>query len=623
MPVLVGLLMVLAPTAIARAQLADLSIESMDVTVDVTAAGDVEVTEELSVEFLGPDMHGIFRVVPARYALGADPEFELPEDSTPDDLLRAIRIEDLEVDSPTGAPVELEVDGPGRLSGAGAAYSIRVGDPDRTVTGGHRYHLRYRVVGAMNAPEGRPELYWNATGDRWETVIGQATVRVSGPELDGSACFVGSAGSTRPCPRNQGAESYTAERLAPGEGMTIVAAFAPDAVDVAPPLLVERFSLARAFTGSGWAWPLAALTALVGLGAVVRLAYRQGRDRVARGAVTAAGQVDRTQPDERRRGLLERPTVPVRYRPPDHLRPAQLGLIVDESVDPVDISATVVDLAVRGHLRIEEVEQQRALWLTRTDWRLRATRPAPDDEPSRWERYLLDGLFADGDEVLVSDLKGTFAEQYGKVERGLYEDARLRRWFGSRPDKARSRWLGIGVAATVAALVLTGVLVVFTTVAVAGVPLVLAGIVLAALHRWMPHRTARGHSLLIETLGFREFVETAEADRLRYAESEGLGVSGETGRETFARYLPYAVVFGCTDRWARAFADLGVATGAAVGGFYVGHGAFDAARFSSGMSDFSSSVGSGLAHVPASSGGSGFSGGGAGGGFGGGGGGGW
>jgi hypothetical protein len=302
--------------------------------------------------------------------------------------------------------------------------------------------------------------------------------------------------------------------------------------------------------------------------------------------------------------------VPVRFRPPEGLPPALLGLIVDERVDAVDISATVVDLARRGHLRITE-QETKVLWIRRSDWRLTRTPgevAADDPELRPYERQLLDGLFEDGDEVDVSDLTGSFAEEYRKVQRSIYEEGRLRRWFARRPDRSRSTWTGVGVGALIGAVGLTVVAMLFTTVALAALPLVVAALLLLVLAPRMPRRTPKGSAMLTETLGFKEFIVTAETDRMDFAEAE----------QMFVAYLPYAVVFGAVDRWAERFAELGVATGAAVGGWYIGSRGFDAQRFSSGLSDFSSAVGSSLSTSPSSGGSSGgFSGGGMGGGGGG------
>lgn len=598
-------------------------IESFDVAAEVTGDGDLLVTETLQVDFASLERRGILRDIPVRYDVPPDPWYDL-DGREPDDLQRVIEIDDLEVSSDT-APDDLDVERPGPLGGEW--LHLRIGDEDQTITGAHSYTISYRVRGALDQIDGQPELFWNATGNDWPVIIDRASVTMTGGDPIETACFVGGYGATETCDEaaiDADTARFGAERLMPGDGLSVAVQYAPGSLSVPPPLLLERWRLDRALWGNALAWPLAVLTALLGLGGVAWLAYRQGRDRVLRGGVTAAGALDSRRPEERRRGLIERRTVPVRYRPPEGLRPAQLGLIIDESVDPVDISATIVDLAVRGHLVIAETGGDGGRWGDETEWMLRRTRPAErsDVPPERsafdallpYEQQLLDALFADGDEVSGSDLKGEFFREYQQVERAIYADGQQRRWFAKRPDQVRSRWLGLGVAATVVAMGLLVVAVLFTTFALVAVPLVLAGLALMVAHRWMPHRTAHGSRLLEATLGFREFIETADADRLRYAEAQDL----------FVPYLPYAIVFGEAKRWAQAFADLGIDPIDELRGWYAGYGAFNVASFSAGMDRFSTSMSSSMASVSASGSGGAFSGGGfSGGGFGGGGGGSW
>ena len=113
-------------------------------------------------------------------------------------------------------------------------------------------------------------------------------------------------------------------------------------------------------------------------------------------------------------------------------------------------------------------------------------------------------------------------------------------------------------------------------------------------------------------LGFRRVIETSETDLARFAERENL----------FSRYLPYAIVFGCTEKWAERFASLG--DGPSDTSWYISTHPFTLAAFSDAIDGFTVTTAGTLSSTPAGSGGSGFGGGGfSGGGFGGGGGGSW
>lgn len=574
------------------------------VQLSVGDDGAIAVEEQIDVDFGGLRKHGIYRVLPVRY--------ELPDDPS---RYRVIDIEGIEV---TGtAPADVQVQRPSRVGGD-RDLVLRIGDPDRTVSGRQSYTIRYQVHGALNAFDSHEELYWNVTGNGWPVPIREARAHVRGGQLIRLACYRGPAGSANLCDDSgilPGAFPAwaVATQLSPGEGLTVVSGFAKGTVDPGAPRYEERWTLARAFAGSPAAWPLTVATALLAALGVGALLWRSGRDRHALGGVTAAGVVtsgERVRP-------LGRVTVVPEFRPPDDLRPAQLGVLVDERVDSADVSATIVDLAVRGHLVIEERETPRLLWFSRTDWTLRRTGEQPD-ELLPYERRLLDALFESGDEVSLEELKGTFAQEYRGVTADIERDAVDRGWFRGRPTHTRVAWLIGGVVLTGLAVAVTVALAMFTTVALAGVPLVLGGLAIVVAHRWMPARTSVGSRVFSRTLGFREYVRAAEVDRMEFAEAQRL----------FVAYLPYAVAFGAVDHWARTFAGLGVTT-ASLGGWYVGHtlptgpgGGLD--RMSAGLSEFSRAVGGSLPVAAASSGSSGFGGGGfSGGGFGGGGGGSW
>ncbi|CAN5208991.1 DUF2207 domain-containing protein [soil metagenome] len=601
--------MTVLAAAAAAAQDTGWVIEQFDVAVAVADDGELTVTEDITVDFGGLERRGIFRTFPVRYEVsGYERQFSMPDGLEPSQVHRVLEIDDLEVSST--APDDVDVTRPGLT---GTTLTVRIGDEDTFVTGRQTYRISYVVRGAVNRLEDVDELQWNITGDEWSVPILRASATVEGPQIVRAACARGGFGASNPCSGQEpsaGAVTFTTEVLRPGEGMTVAVGFQRDAIDVPPPDLRPRWELGRAMSGHPLTLPLAALTTLLGLGGVGVLLFRQGRDRVAQGGQTVDGRVD----GQARRPLLSRRQTPVEYRPVDDLRPAQMGVLIDEKVDPVDISATLVDLAVRGHLQIAETLQRRFL-STSTDWTFTQTE-AGSAPLLAYERKLLDGLFRSGPQVAVSELKGSFATTYSTVQQELYADAVRNGLFGDRPNQVRSRWLGIGVVALLLTVVLFVLAVRSTTFAAATLPLVVAAVALTAGHRWMPHRTPKGSRLLRRTLGFREFIRTAETGRMEFAEQENLFVS----------YLPYAVVFGAVDKWARAFGSVGAgpaAAGVAGGYWYVSSTGRPPAlgNLTDGLAAFSNSVGGSLAATPSSSG----SGGGAssGGGFGGGGGGSW
>ncbi|MGH8895323.1 MAG: DUF2207 domain-containing protein, partial [Actinomycetes bacterium] len=309
-------------------------------------------------------------------------------------------------------------------------------------------------------------------------------------------------------------------------------------------------------------------------------------------------------------------SAPVEFSPPDEMRPGQMGTLIDEQANVLDVTATIVDLAVRGHLRIQELP--RAHWFTSRDWRL-VRLPGGTGDLLPYERTLYDGLFESGTEVLLSSLKKQFRARLQQVQTALYEDVTRAGWFRGRPDRVRGWWQAAGLGLAVGGGWLTWMLTQRLHWAPVGIALTLVGAVLFLLGRRMPARTAQGSAVLAQARGFREYIRTAEAHQLRFEEQQ----------DVFSRYLPFAIVFGEAERWVKVFGPLAAtaAAGAYAGSggpaWYSGPDGWDLTHFGDSLDSFASAAsGSLAAATPSSSGGSGFGGGGSSGGGGGGGGGG-
>jgi uncharacterized protein (TIGR04222 family) len=437
-------------------------------------------------------------------------------------------------------------------------------------------------------------------------------------------CFEGTFGSRQSC-ATSGASgetaTFTAKEIFPGyalgpfESMTVVVGIPKGAVPEPKPILEERFSVTSAFrvTTATGGLGLGMLIVLVAI--VLWLIWFFGRDRRYKGSSvdTAFGSDDPNAPEERvpLRGEHE---TPVEFVPPDGLRPGQVGTLVDFKANPLDVTATIVDLAVRGYLKIEELSEGGLF--RKGDWKL--TRMKEDDAALMpYEQKLLDGLFRDNPEVQLSDLRYTFAGRMTKVLTELQKDAKDRGWFASRAALGSCAFAGIGFVVLVIGILLTIALALWTHAGLVGIPVIVAGIVMIAGSRWIPHRTAKGYAVLRHVDGFRRFIEESEKDRAQFAERKNL----------FTEYLPYAIVFGATEKWAHAFAGLGDEP-PDTSSWYVSQSAFNYLAFSAAINSFTvASAGTLVSSPPStsgSSGSSGFSGGGfSGGGGGGGGGGSW
>ena len=547
------------------------TIESFRSDIAIRSTGSLTIVETIDVDFGGLQKHGIFRTIPTRYRYDErrDRTYALSVDGVTDR---------------TGRPWMYQ------LTKGDAATEIRIGDPARTLSGRQSYRISYTVTGALNAFPDHDELFWNVTGDQWEVPLRGASSSVTAPTgaIQGVACFEGPTGSTVACRSIRSADrsEFNATRpFAPGEQLTVVTELRSGAIAVGAPVLVDRpRGIADYFSTSPAASATAAVALVGGLLGVWWLWWTRGRDRGrTAGAIIAE------------------------YEPPEKLRPAQLGVLIDETADPRDLIATIVDLAVRGHLTITEHPKEG--FFGHTDWTLDQKKSG--DDLLQYERTLFDGLFKEGPSVLLSSLKGSFAGTLSLAETQLYADAKSRGWFVADPARVRAAYAGLGCLVVIAGLGLVWVLGSAAGWGLVGLAIIPAGALLIVMNKAMPARTEKGSAALARTNGFKRYMETAETDRAAFAEKEGL----------FTAYLPYAVMFGSVDKWLRAFAGLDIAKAAS--SFYVGPAAFNASMFASSFGGFSSALATTVVSTPAGSGGSGFSGGSAGGGGGGGGGGSW
>jgi len=564
--------------------------------IDVTVERDglLRIDERIEYDFGSEPRHGIYRDVVTRQRY--DDTYDRVYDLT---------VERVEADRGASAKYVTE------SAPTAGQTRIKIGDADKTTTGAHTYHLVYTLAGTLNGFPDHDELYWNVIGAQWTVPIVGATVRVHLPTSASPqvACYAGPTGSSLACDAARpgaGEATFGQASLDAYENLTIVVGFPKGAVPEPQPSLIERWTLQRAFT-LDWLRGGAALTLLVvGVWAVVRLVWREGRDVRWRGAPVAV--VFGGTAGEQRVPLFEGGAYAIEYTPPDGIRPGQIGTLLDEVAHPRDVSASIVDLAARGYLHIEEIPAEG--WFGKPDWRFTRQLPAPEAKvPLRaYEQQLLDGLFESGDIVLLSSLRQHFATRLAKVQDHLYADMVEQGWFAERPDKRRTTYLGVSILALIVTGGLLAAAIIFTTFAVVAVPLFVASLLLLALHGRMPRRTAQGTAALRRTLGFRQFIETAETRRAEFAEQANL----------FYEYLPYAVVFGCVDKWAKAFEGLALQPP----DWYASSSTFNALYFANAMDGFADTTSSALVSTPGGSGSSGF-GGSSGGGGGGGGGGSW
>src|SRR3990172_1543141 len=357
-------------------------IENFDSAISIPQNGKVRVVETITADFGLTAKHGIFRNIPTKGV-----RFNLK--SVKQDGAKAI----VDISQSSGTNYEYK--------------TIKIGDPNRTITGRHIYEISYEIGKVITRFDDHDEFYWNVTGTDWEVPIRRAaaTVSLEGGEIERVVCFTGRLGSQE---SNFTADVFAckgefaaAQALPSGEGLTIANSF--------PQNLIKDPFYFDDFIKPYWL----ILGSLAAAALVVPRWWKHGRDMWYRNHVILNPDAQTgTKP------LFSRQTVVAEFEPPSFaeategkpvpLRPGEVGTLVDERADLTDISATIVDLAGRGDLKIIEEKNGR-----KGKYYFEQQKDLLDDPKLwEWEKEILRGIFGkDGrsaERVALSDLQNKF-----------------------------------------------------------------------------------------------------------------------------------------------------------------------------------------------------------------------
>jgi len=533
-------------------------IKSFTSQINIQKDGKIQVKEIINYDFADLQKHGIYRTIPTIKTNQNGKQYQLD--------LSNILITD-EKGSRYSYTTQY-------LSGE---IQLKIGEANKLITGIHTYVISYTVSGALTYFSDHDEFYWNVTGNKWIVPIEKYTSEVYfanqiAPNDIKASCFTGAKGSTlSDCESsvdNNIARFKSINRLSPYQGLTIVVGFPKNIVVVLEPKLVvpfsetllgKLFSLALILLVTFWyiIYPLQ----------IIFKWFKSGRDPKA-----TVGET---------RAWFDPPKNPKGDR---FLTPGEVGTLGDETVDMKDISATIVDLARRGYLRIEERKKGDFYFIKTKDF----------SELPAFEKKLLEGFFEVKKEIRLKD-----EELYGTVNdvtKSLYEDVVTEGLFPKNPQSIRTFYTVISVLAL------------FTA------NLFLA-IVAFLFGRNMPRKTLEGVNAFNVAKSLKNFLTSQERQLEFQAKNQMM----------FEKLLPYAIAFGVEKIWAKRFETINLKQP----DWYQGYGTtqFNSIIFAnslnSSLSSFRSSATPPTSTTSSSGFSSGFSGGFSGGGGGGGGGGSW
>lgn len=243
-------------------------------------------------------------------------------------------------------------------------------------------------------------------------------------------------------------------------------------------------------------------------------------------------------------------TIVPRYEPPEGMTPAEVGVLLDDELDPRDVSATLIDLAVRKYIRLERCKPDEGVEFDGKDFAIRLLRPKEDwHKLALHERTLLFHTFYGGEWTKLSSLRLRFYPVVPLIGRDVLQLLRRKGMYRSEPDHAQS------VRVTMLALFLAAAFL----IQLAGLYSFASSWLLSALAigistgivyyfgRAITSKTIRGLKTYQKVLGFQEFLDTVEGDRLERMPSE-----------MFEKWIPYAMALGVERHWAGNFQGVSI-----------------------------------------------------------------
>ena len=534
--------------------------DSFHTTLDVKENSSMHVTEIISVDFETPG-HGIFRDIWTTDKCWFVKDGELIET----DMLYKLKnfaCEGEEIKKST------ETD----------YVSIRIGSADVTVTGPHTYKLEYDVIMYKDSLNDMDQLYWNILPMYWQTDVEEFTYTINMPkEFDESRVeiisgAIGEGDTSRAVYTVNGTtvEGRMDGPMTYGEGVT------------ARIVLPEGY-WKGAKSDAPWVYGVMALIGAATF-AVLTLFARYGRD--------------------------PRPVRTVEFYPPDDISSAEAGYLYDKKLQRKDMISLVMWFASKGWLKIRAVENDDEKTKRKQPYKitLHKLQDIPNSAPA-YQKTFFDGIFKGGDKVHVDKMPGSFGRAYGEAESELQDYFTGDKDFiDAESEDAKRVGCLIGIIVFIVTVLSAGLFKITEDLSASlGGEFLLCGIVIFLCVKFMLRPSDYRVSMMGRLKGFRSFIKKAELDRIRLLVNDD--------PDYFYRILPYAYVFGLTDKWAKNFEEIAPE----VPGWIDGPADYFSSP-SSFCSDFSRSVGDGISHSMPKPSYSSFSGGGGGGSSGGGGG---
>jgi len=476
----------------------DWYIKDFDTEIIVSADSSLSITENITADCGNlADKHGIFRVLPL-------------ETKTDKGIIKT-PIELISITDFDGNPYNYQTVKDNNT------ITWKIGDADKTVSGENYYRITYRVKNAIRTlGSDFDELYWNLSGNYWDIDIDQFSAKIIFPdkitkENTQIYYYTGELGSkntdlaTYYWDKDSTLIFYSTTQLISGQGITLSATFPKGIITAYVPSFWEKYG--------EYFWYFSFLVPLVVLIAWFKIWQKHGKDP-----------------------KIKSP-IPPEFGIPENITPIQMGMIASTGYwDDKFITATIIDLAVKKFIIIEEKEEK-ILFLSQKKYHLKKAENYKNiDSLGKTEKLLLEKLFESGkDEIKISDLQNKFYKHLPAIKKSAVKD--VEKWI----EKNNSS-VFLGFLAPIIGFLLMFVFLLlglFSWQLIVGI--IISVFISLFFTIFMPRRTQAGADLMFKIKGFERYMKQAEDYRQQFYEKENI----------FDKFLPYAIVFGIASLWAK------------------------------------------------------------------------
>jgi len=479
-------------------QITDWYVRDFQSTITVNDDASLLVEEKIIADCGNlPDKHGIFRILPV-------------QTRTESGIIKT-PIELVSITDFSGNKITYSTS----VDNFNHTITYKIGDPNITIKGENEYKITYLVKNAIRARSNDfDELYWNLSGNFWDIEIDNFGAEIIFPaeiNRNNSEVYLysGGLGEKENLLANYQWKSdnilrvYSNKILMPRQGTTASIIFPKGIIASHKPNLFEAYG--------DYLWFL--IPVLVFIFSFL-IWNKHGKDP----------RIDKTIIPE--------------FEIPQNLTPMEMGMLAQNGgFNDKFITATIVDLAVKKYIIIEEIPKKGIFG--KQDFYLKKI-SADFSELGNPEKTLIDKIFVAKQEVLLSKLKNNFYKDLPSIKKSAATALENKDLIYPGGQVLKITFIIIGM--TVLGFGIFMLNFGFYWI----IAILLSAIILEFFGILMPKRTPQGAELNWRIKGFKLYMETAEKYRARFYEKENI----------FEKFLPYAIMFGITKLWIKKMEEI-------------------------------------------------------------------